>query len=47
MDPVVNSIIREARGNAFLLEQLARYASTSDQAATTASVWCDAHRAPA
>jgi serine/threonine protein kinase/tetratricopeptide (TPR) repeat protein len=35
MDPVVNSIIREARGNAFLLEQLARYASTSDQAATT------------
>lgn len=34
-DPVVNSIIREARGNAFLLEQLARYASTIDQAATT------------
>jgi eukaryotic-like serine/threonine-protein kinase len=35
MDPVVNSIIREARGNAFLLEQLARYASTSEQATTT------------
>src|SRR4030095_725245 len=35
MDPVVNSIIREARGNAFLLEQLASYASTSDQTATT------------
>ncbi|MCM3905133.1 MAG: protein kinase [Pyrinomonadaceae bacterium] len=35
MDPVVNSIVREARGNAFLLEQLARYASTNDQAATT------------
>jgi serine/threonine protein kinase/tetratricopeptide (TPR) repeat protein len=35
MEPVVNSIIREARGNAFLLEQLARYASSSEQAATT------------
>jgi len=35
MEPVVNSIIREARGNAFLLEQLARYASTSDRTATT------------
>ncbi len=35
MDPVVNSIVREARGNAFLLEQLARYAATNDQAATT------------
>ncbi|MCA1573595.1 MAG: protein kinase, partial [Acidobacteria bacterium] len=35
MEPVVNSIIREARGNAFLLEQLARYASTSEQTATT------------
>jgi eukaryotic-like serine/threonine-protein kinase len=35
MDPVVNSIVREARGNAFLLEQLARYATTSDQTGTT------------
>ncbi|MCM3869768.1 MAG: AAA family ATPase, partial [Pyrinomonadaceae bacterium] len=35
MAPVVNSIIREARGNAFLLEQLASYASTSAQSATT------------
>lgn len=35
MDPLVNSIIREARGNAFLLEQLAGYASTNDQTATT------------
>jgi eukaryotic-like serine/threonine-protein kinase len=35
MDPVVNSIVREARGNAFLLEQLASYASTNDQSATT------------
>jgi serine/threonine protein kinase/tetratricopeptide (TPR) repeat protein len=35
MEPVVNSIVREARGNAFLLEQLARYALTSDQSATT------------
>ncbi len=34
-EPVVNSIVREARGNPFLLEQLARYASTSDQTATT------------
>ncbi|MDQ3665415.1 MAG: protein kinase [Acidobacteriota bacterium] len=35
MEPLVNSIIREARGNAFLLEQLASYASTSEQTATT------------
>jgi serine/threonine protein kinase/tetratricopeptide (TPR) repeat protein len=35
MEPVLNSIVREARGNAFLLEQLARYALTSDQSATT------------
>lgn len=34
-ESVVSSIVREARGNAFLLEQLARYASTSDEAATT------------
>ncbi len=35
VEPLVNSIIREARGNAFLLEQLTRYASTSEQTATT------------
>ncbi len=34
-EPLVGSIVREARGNPFLLEQLARYASTSDQTATT------------
>lgn len=34
-DPIINSIIREARGSPFLLEQLARYASSSDQTATT------------
>jgi serine/threonine protein kinase len=33
--PFINSIVREARGNPFLLEQLARYALTSDMAATT------------
>jgi eukaryotic-like serine/threonine-protein kinase len=32
---VVDSIVREARGNPFLLEQLARYASSSDQTSTT------------
>ncbi len=32
---VINSIIREARGNPFLLEQLARYASTSEETGTT------------
>ncbi|MEP6635549.1 MAG: protein kinase, partial [Acidobacteriota bacterium] len=32
---VVDSIVREARGNPFLLEQLARYATASDQSATT------------
>ncbi len=31
----VASIVREARGNPFLLEQLARYALTSDKATTT------------
>ncbi len=35
LEPFTESIIREARGNAFLLEQLARYASTSDRTATT------------
>jgi serine/threonine protein kinase/tetratricopeptide (TPR) repeat protein len=34
-ESVVSSIVREARGNAFLLEQLVRYASTSDETATT------------
>lgn len=34
-DTVVSSIVREARGNPFLLEQLARYAATSKQSATT------------
>ena len=33
--PIVNSIIREARGSPFLLEQLAQYASSSEQTATT------------
>jgi serine/threonine protein kinase len=33
--PFIDSIVREARGNPFLLEQLARYALTSDKAATT------------
>jgi hypothetical protein len=32
---VVESIIKEARGNPFLLEQLARYASTTDTEATS------------
>ncbi|MGH9907132.1 MAG: serine/threonine-protein kinase PknK, partial [Pyrinomonadaceae bacterium] len=34
-EPIVHSIVREARGSPFLLEQLARYASSSDQTATT------------
>ena len=34
-EPVVLSITREAQGNPFLLEQLARYAAASDQSATT------------
>jgi eukaryotic-like serine/threonine-protein kinase len=33
--PIINSIIREARGSPFLLEQLAQYASSSEQGATT------------
>jgi len=33
--PFIDSIVREARGNPFLLEQLTRYALTSDMAATT------------
>ncbi|HET6891286.1 MAG TPA: protein kinase, partial [Pyrinomonadaceae bacterium] len=33
--PIVNSMIREARGNPFLLEQLSQYASSAEQAATT------------
>jgi serine/threonine protein kinase/tetratricopeptide (TPR) repeat protein len=35
IEPFTETILREARGNPFLLEQLARYASTSDQTATT------------
>ena len=35
LEPVTEAILREARGNPFLLEQLARYASTSDQTSTT------------
>ena len=34
-EPFIGSLVREARGNPFLLEQLARYALTSDKAATT------------
>ena len=47
-DPVVASITREARGNPFLLEQLARYAAASDRSATTGitlSVMLDARLA--
>src|ERR1051325_9178324 len=33
--PFVDAMLGEARGNAFLLEQLARYALTSDQTATS------------
>jgi serine/threonine protein kinase/tetratricopeptide (TPR) repeat protein len=33
--PLAEAILREARGNPFLLEQLARYAATSDQISTT------------
>jgi serine/threonine protein kinase/tetratricopeptide (TPR) repeat protein len=33
-EPVIASIAREARGNPFLLEQLARYAAASEQSAT-------------
>lgn len=33
--PFIGAILREARGNPFLLEQLARYAATSDQTSTT------------
>ncbi len=35
IEPFTETLFREARGNPFLLEQLARYASTSDQTATT------------
>jgi serine/threonine protein kinase/tetratricopeptide (TPR) repeat protein len=35
LEPFTDAILGEARGNPFLLEQLARYAATSDQAATT------------
>jgi len=34
-EPFISSLVREARGNPFLLEQLTRYALTSDKAATT------------
>ncbi len=34
-EPLLASIVREARGNPFLLEQLARYASSTDQTSTT------------
>lgn len=33
--PFVESIVKEARGNPFLLEQLARYATTTDRSAAT------------
>jgi serine/threonine protein kinase/tetratricopeptide (TPR) repeat protein len=35
IEPLTETLLREARGNPFLLEQLARYASTSNQTATT------------
>jgi eukaryotic-like serine/threonine-protein kinase len=35
LEPFADAILSEARGNPFLLEQLARYATTSDQTATT------------
>jgi eukaryotic-like serine/threonine-protein kinase len=35
LEPFSDAILNEARGNPFLLEQLARYAATSDRAATT------------
>ncbi|HEV7744544.1 MAG TPA: protein kinase [Pyrinomonadaceae bacterium] len=35
LEPFADAILGEARGNPFLLEQLARYALTSDQTATT------------
>ncbi|MGI9066830.1 MAG: serine/threonine-protein kinase PknK [Pyrinomonadaceae bacterium] len=35
IEPFTETLLREARGNPFFLEQLARYASTSDQTATT------------
>lgn len=35
LEPFHEAILGEARGNPFLLEQLARYASTSDETATT------------
>jgi eukaryotic-like serine/threonine-protein kinase len=35
LEPFTESIMREARGNPFLIEQLARYATTSDQRQAT------------
>lgn len=35
LEPFADAILSEARGNPFLLEQLASYAATSDQTATT------------
>jgi serine/threonine protein kinase/tetratricopeptide (TPR) repeat protein len=35
LEPFADAILNEARGNPFLLEQLARYAATSDQTSTT------------
>jgi serine/threonine protein kinase len=35
LEPFADAILSEARGNPFLLEQLARYAATSDQTSTT------------
>lgn len=35
IEPFTESIVREARGNPFLIEQLARYATTNEQRATT------------
>ena len=35
VEPFIDSIVREAQGNPFLIEQLARYACTSEQRKTT------------
>jgi len=41
LEPFADAILSEARGNPFLLEQLARYALTSDQTGTTGITLAD------